>query len=178
MVADIELDGREEILLWGTRSDVPYAAARFAVWRPDEGPRGRLEDGPFHGLAFPLEGRVGGLLAQDVDGDGDIDFVGWVDSEDAPSLFVLRNTGAEASCRVRIDLRGSPAAPSDARGVRVELFHEGTVRSVTPQGPRWTLGCGASPPYLLRARWPDGAIASVIDPVGDFVRLDHPGARR
>ncbi len=175
VTADIDLDGYEEVVLWGDRSDSTVGTTRFGVWTPGSF-RGRYEDGAFYAMTFRSDGAVEGLLPVDVDDDGDLDLLGWTRAAGATAadLFVLRNEGAEDQGRSRISLHGAPGGAGDGRGVRIDVFRGGRVETSTARGPRITVGWGDERPYLVRATWTDGATAEIVEPGPGPLALVHP----
>ncbi len=175
VVADVDLDGYEEVVLWSEREGVRAGSARFGIWSPGPG-SGRYEDGPFYGIDFAPEARVGGLVPADVDGDLDLDFVGWTRPErGASDTFVLRNHGAETQGRLGLELHGPPQGAADGRGVTVEVRRAGRTERIFPSTPTPTLGFGDAAPYVVTATWSDGGVDRLIDPGPGIHPLVHPG---
>jgi hypothetical protein len=159
-VADIDADGREDLLMgqnfFGMRMEWPRTdAGRGCVLRGDG--RGGFAVLSARESGVLVHGEQRGAAVADMDGDGRVD---WVDTQEGTSTRVFRNLTPSPGLRVR--LKGSPGNPSGIGAV---------LRAMGPTGPgaareiHGTSGQGsvdASGMVLggdvraVRVRWPGG----------------------
>jgi len=159
-VADIDADGREDLLMgqnfFGMRMEWPRTdAGRGCVLRGDG--RGGFAVLSARESGVLVHGEQRGAAVADMDGDGRVD---WVDTQEGTSTRVFRNLTPSPGLRVR--LKGSPGNPSGIGAV---------LRAMGPTGPgaareiHGTSGQGSVDASVMvlggdvravRVRWPGG----------------------
>jgi hypothetical protein len=160
-VADLDGDGREDVLLAQNFFGMPSEASR-----QDAG-RGLLLKGDGTGELRAIPGQESGVVVYgeqrgcalaDYDGDGRVDAV---ISQNAEATRVFHNVGAAAGLRIR--LRGPPGNPS-AAGASLRVTRQGKVgpaREIHAGSGYWSQDSAvqvmaAAEGDQLEVRWPDG----------------------
>ncbi len=153
-VADLDLDGDPDLVFAGAPQSA--STAGIVVAENLGGGLFRLDGAATSG---PLPAQSGLLVGQ-LDADPAPDVLAW-----SPSAALrLSNVSTAERAWLDLDLRAPPTkAPSDARGVRIDVVHAGRTQSFEATGP-WVRLSGVVQPDFVTATWPNGITEYLFAP--------------
>jgi hypothetical protein len=153
-VTDLDLDGDPDLVFTGA----PRGASTAGIVLAENLGGGLFRvDGAATSAPLPAQS---GLL------------VGQFDTDPAPDVLVWSREGSHKLSNVStadravldLDLRAPPTkAPSDARGVRIDVVRAGQTQSFEATGP-WVRLSGAKRPDFVTATWPNGITEYLFAP--------------
>ncbi len=158
-VADLDLDGDQDLLVAGTAAG-PQGAGLVALLNDSTGRFDVRTDL----LAKPWP-AARGALTLDLDGDHDPDVLSW---GEAGLLRTFRSRGAEHQGWLTLYLT-APArkVPRDGHGVRLQVSAGDSVQWLELRRPNVTLGLGREQPAVIKATWPNGISEYLFEPAAE-----------